>query len=108
MELLEDYKKAKEELMDFFGCDQGYYPVEDYTEETWCEYSSGTVSWEPLLEYDYDDDEEWEFNYSGEIYGTSRWEKEGYVMFTFFSDTGDGKYLAVFSTNQKIEAQRNG
>jgi len=76
-DLLESYVSARQALSEYFDNDSLWYNVVIYDKDTWTENGSGDVYWE-LLD---DDSDDW--NYSIEIYGTSRWEsKDGkYTMF---------------------------
>ena len=87
---LQEYRELRREIGNFFGT-AIYYNITDVSDEKWSESDRN-------VEYNQRGDE---FNYSFRIRGTSRWEKDGYVLFLGINCSGDAD-LYVFSLENKV------
>jgi len=81
-EAFSQYKLAKGKIAEFFDCDCVWYNINDLTDDCWNETGghNGSVRW--------GEDAEYGSEYSMDVYGTCRWEKDGFVLFV--GDDGCG------------------
>jgi hypothetical protein len=87
-EAFEQYQNAEDFIANFFG-GETYYGIEFHLDNKWYDWGS-EVGW-------FDDGED---IYSFEIYGSMRWERDGYVMFV--GDDGCGnRGCYIFSLEHK-------
>ena len=94
-DILKNYSEARGAIGEFFDDAPMWYDLIDHTDEVWTDYGEEHDS----IGFDLEDDE---FQYSFEVYGTSRWEKEGYVLFVGNDGCGN-RDLYLFKTANKDE-----
>jgi len=87
-EAIESVKKGGKAIGDFFGTDI-WYGIRFMLENKWQDYSDE-------ITYERDGD-----IYGFEIWGTSRWEKDGYVMFVGQDDGEKDHY--IFKLENRVE-----
>lgn len=88
-EAIDQYQNAKKFIGDFFGV-KIWHPINVLLDDKWSERYNGDVTYDNNGEI-----------YSFELYGTSRWEKDGYVMFVG-CDNGE-KDVYLFKMENKVE-----
>ena len=91
------YHKARENLGKLFGDAPMWYNIIDHTDQPWSE-DGKDISWD----YCGNEDEDRELQYSIEIYGTSRWEKDGFVLIAAYDGSGN-RDMYLFDNNNKVE-----
>lgn len=89
-EVADRFFSAEEALWKMFGLEPMPYPVDDLRECRWAE-SGREVIW----------DEGSDSIDAGEIYGTSRWEADGHVMFCLFVNSV--KRACLFRAENQVE-----
>ena len=97
---IEEYVTARCQIAKAFKCESLWYNIIFETEEKWTDHGDehDTISYT----YEEDDDEEREFEYSLEVYGSSKWETEEYVMYCGGNGCGD-RDLYVFKKSNYIK-----
>jgi len=91
---IDNYNKAKDAIGEFFdvGIDRG---IVFELDTKWTDYSEKHGSIGFCLEND-------EFQYSFTVYGTSRWERDGYVLFVG-NNCWSEKEMYIFKLENKDE-----
>ena len=97
-----NYSSFKEIIGEFFDCDCVWYNIILMLEEKWTDYGAGhdEIGWEPLIDEEGVMDG---FNYSCDIYGTSRWEKDDFVMVVGGDGCGNRDIYIFRKSNKVVE-----
>lgn len=91
------YTEARERLANVFGIDDLWYNLIWCGDEKWAED-------EYRVQYDFTGMDDWgnaEFDYYFEIYGRSRWQAHGYVLFVGDNHCGD-RDMYIFDLSKKV------
>lgn len=107
MELLDKYIKAKQEILEYFGCEGYSQDISDNREYYWYNQDDETIYYNESKPSD-DEDFDWESGYASEIYGGRRqsqnvFRKDGFTMVMLTSDFGDGEYFAIFDNSKETK-----
>lgn len=104
-EALKQYQNFRSFLGDYFDCGELWYNLIDHTDCIWGEWPNSGFGWsEPDDNDPLPGDDDFEFMYGAELYGTSRWEKNGYVLFV--GDDGCGnRDMYLFDNNKKVDEE---
>lgn len=93
---IKQYAKLKDEIGAYFGTDI-YDGFDDMTDSVKWTINDGVIQWSENIENSDIDD----YEYSGEIYGTSVWEKKDYTLIRWDNSCGNLVY-GIFDNSKRV------